>query len=140
MAVSRTARVAAWIVAVVAGLVSVGLIVMLVADPGMADLAAAVTGAVVGLIALALSVATLVRGSGSRGGRPQVRSERGGVAAGGDVVGNAAGDHSTVVGRPSTPGRNRGAGQRADVRAGRDAIAAAGDVRDNALGDGAERR
>ncbi|MEV5602936.1 hypothetical protein AB0L33_15995 [Streptomyces sp. NPDC052299] len=140
MAVSRAARVTAWVVAVVAGLVSVGLIVIMVVDPGTADLAAAVTGAVVGLIALAVSVAALIRDSGTGGGRPRVRSERGGIAAGGDVVGNAVGNHSTVVGRPSERGRSRGAAQRADIRAGRDAIAAAGDVRDNALGEGSDRR
>ncbi|MET9450876.1 hypothetical protein [Streptomyces cinerochromogenes] len=122
-----------------AGLASVGLIVALVVNPDVADRTASVTGAVVGLAAFALSVVTLGRDSGS-GVRRRVRSGQGGIAAAGDVIGNAVGDRSKVIGAPTTPGSNRAAEQPADVRAGRDGIAAAGDVRDNALGEGSERR
>ncbi|MFG2631714.1 hypothetical protein [Streptomyces sp. NPDC048473] len=141
MAVLGAARIGVWVVAVVAGVVSVGLIVALVVKPDMADRSASVTGAIVGLAAFVLSVITLVRSPGtSSGGGRRVRTGRGGIAAGGNITGNAIGNRSRVV-APSTPAAPAPAGgQDADVRAGRDGIAAGGEVRDNALGDDSERR
>ncbi|WP_299542175.1 hypothetical protein [uncultured Streptomyces sp.] len=140
MAVSRAARVAVWVVAVVAGMVSAGLVVALVVDPDMADRTASVTGAVVGLAAFVLAVVTLVRSPGTSGGGRRVRGGRGGIAAGGNITGNAIGDRSRVIGPPTTAGPGSAGGQDADVRTGRDGIAAGGDVTDNALGDDSERR
>ncbi|NBE52212.1 hypothetical protein [Streptomyces boluensis] len=136
--VSGAARVALWVVAVVAGVVSVGLIVSLVVNPEAADRTASVTGAVVGLAALVVSVIGLVRAPGGNGVR-RVRAGRGGVAAGGDAVGNATGRGSKVVGAPSAPRPGAPYDGDADVRSGRGGVAAAGDVRDNAVGDESER-
>ncbi|GGS31110.1 hypothetical protein Snoj_35750 [Streptomyces nojiriensis] len=135
-------RVAVWVVALVAGAAAVGLIgVAVLVDLDTGDRTASIVGAVVSLAGLAVSVVALVRTSSSAGsGGRRVRAGRGGVAAGGDVIGNAIGDGSEVVGRlnPPAPGGRRGLA--ADVEAGRDGVAAAGDVRDNAIGDNSERR
>ncbi|MEU1122237.1 hypothetical protein ABZ371_01280 [Streptomyces sp. NPDC005899] len=140
MAVPGAARVAVWVLAVVAGVVSAGLIVALVVNPDMADRTASVTGAVIGLAAFVLAVITLVRSPGTSGGGRRVRSGRGGIAAGGSITGNAVGDRSTVVAPPTRSAPAPAGGQDADVRAGRDGLAAGGDVTDNALGDDSERR
>ncbi|MGI5048376.1 hypothetical protein ACM9HD_33780 [Streptomyces sp. JAC25] len=143
MAVSGAARIGVWAVAAVAGVVSAGLIVALVVNPDMADRTASVTGAIVGLAAFVLAVITLVRssgtGSGTGGGR-RVRAGQGGIAAGGNITGNAIGDRSKVVGPPTQAGTAAASGQDTDVRAARDGLAAGGDVPDNALGDDSERR
>lgn len=140
-AVSGAARVAVWVVAVVAAATSVFLIVSLVVNPEMADRSASVTGAVVSLVMLVLAVVALASTSPSGSGGRRVDAGRGGVAAGGDVVGNAIGERSTVIAPPSTPRPGAGeSSQTADVRAEQNGIAAAGDVRDNALGDDSERR
>ncbi|MFF1920976.1 hypothetical protein ACFVW8_10445 [Streptomyces sp. NPDC058221] len=141
MAVSGPARVAVWVLAVVAGVVSAGLIVALVVNPDMADRTASVIGAIVGLAAVVLAVIALVRSPGTSGDGRRVRSGRGGIAAGGNITGSAIGDRSSVVGPPTARAPAPPAGGRdADVRAGRDGIAAAGDIADNALGDDSERR
>ncbi|MFC8208381.1 hypothetical protein [[Kitasatospora] papulosa] len=144
MAVSGAVRVGVWTVAVVAGVVSAGLIVALVVNPDMADRTASVTGTVVGLAAFVLALITLVHNAatspGTSGGGRRVRAGRGGIAAGGNVTGNAIGDRSKVVGPATPPGPTPAGGQDRYVRAARDGIAAGGDVTDNALGDDSERQ
>nr|WP_161123190.1 hypothetical protein [Streptomyces sp. SID7834] len=140
MAVSGAARVGVWVVAVVAGVVSAGLIVALVVNPDMADRTASVTGAVVGLAALVLAVITLVHRPGTSGGGRRVVAGRGGLAAGGSITGNAIGNRSKAVGPPTPAGPAPASGQDSYVRAARDGLAAGGDVTDNALGDDSERR
>ncbi|MFJ8884514.1 hypothetical protein ACIRJR_14065 [Streptomyces sp. NPDC102402] len=140
MAASGAARVVVWVVAVVAGVVSAGLIVALVVDPDMADRTAGVTGAIVGLAAFVLSVLTLLRSPGTGSGGRRVRAGRGGIAAGGNITGNAIGDRSKVIGSPTPSGPAPAGGQGTDVQAGRDGIAAGGNITDNAVGDGSERR
>ncbi|MFD6532103.1 hypothetical protein [Streptomyces sp. NPDC060184] len=141
MAVSGAARVAVWVVAVVAGTVSIGLIVALVVNPDMADRTASVTGAIVGLVATVLAVVALVRppGGGGGAGVRRVRAGQGGIAAGGNITHVAFGDNSRVIGHPTAP-RTAPSTDQADVRTGRDGIAAAGDVTDIAYGDDSERR
>ncbi|WP_221740784.1 hypothetical protein, partial [Streptomyces sp. RP5T] len=68
-----------------------------------------------------------------------VRAERGGIAAGGDICGNAIGARSQVSG-PRTPARGTAARHgTGDVHARPGATAAGGDVTDNAFGDGSRR-
>ncbi|MCX5610068.1 hypothetical protein OHB39_21155 [Streptomyces sp. NBC_00047] len=132
-----------WVVAVLAGVLAVGLIgVAALVDLETGDRTASIVGAVVSLAGLVVAVIALAQtssGSGSGGGR-RVRAGRGGVAAGGDLTGNAIGRGSTVVGPQSATRAGGLRGRAADVYAGRDGVAAAGDVRDNALGDDSERR
>ncbi|MEV0874752.1 hypothetical protein AB0I86_26755 [Streptomyces sp. NPDC049950] len=140
MAVSGAVRVGVWTVAVVAGVVSAGLIVALMVNPDMADRTASVTGAVVGLAGFVLALITLVHIPGTGGGGRRVKAGRGGIAAGGNITGNAIGDRSKAVGPPTQAGTAAASGQDTDVRAARDGLAAGGDVTDNALGDDSERR
>ncbi|MFI0879614.1 hypothetical protein ACH4TM_35200 [Streptomyces parvus] len=144
MTISGAARVGVCAVAVVAGVVSAGLIVALVVNPDMADRTASVTGAVVGLAAFVLALITLVHNPttspGTGSGRRRVRAGRGGIAAGGNIAGNAIGNRSKVVGSPTPARPATASGQNADVRAARDGLAAGGNVTDNAIGDDSERR
>lgn len=126
-----------WTVAVLGGAVAAVLVtVALIADLDTADRLASVCGAVVGVAALVWAVvsATSRRGGGVR----RLRAGQGGVAAGGDVVGNAIGRNSQVAGPASVARPGRRAGD-IDARAGRGGIASAGDVRDNAIGDESTR-
>lgn len=137
--VSGAARFALWAAAVVAGVVSLGLIgVAVMVDLDTADRVASVAGAVVALVGLFVAVVALTQPSSGRGMR-RVRTGRGGVAAGGDMGGNAIGDRSKVTSPRRAPGsamRRRGAD---DVIAGRGGVASGGDMRDNAIGDDSER-
>lgn len=142
MVSAGAARGWAAITAVVTGVGTVGLVSLAVAgDLDTAGQAASVTGAIVGLAALLVSVLALFRsdGGGSAGGR-RVRAGRGGIAVGGDITGSALGKNSKVTGPPTTPRTiSTPAREGDDVRAGRDGIATGGDVTDSALGEGSER-
>ncbi|MEV5084779.1 hypothetical protein AB0K74_40480 [Streptomyces sp. NPDC056159] len=143
MAVTGAARVWVWVTAVVTGLSTIGLILLAVlGNLDTAGQAASVTGAVVGLAALLVSVIALFRsssGGGSTGGR-RVRAGRGAIAVGGNITGSAVGKSSKATGPPTTPDTAAPAPRNGDdVRARRDGIAAGGDVTDSALGEGSER-
>ncbi|MGW2044127.1 hypothetical protein ACWCPF_02935 [Streptomyces sp. NPDC001858] len=130
-----------WAAVGVAGAGSAALVSLaVVGDLNAAGQVASVVGAVVGLAGVAISVLALNGASGSIGGsRRLVRAERGGIAAGGDLVGNAIGQGAVVSG-PHTP-RRRPADRpgRGEVQAGPGSVAAVGDIADNALGDDSRR-
>ncbi|MFJ4987697.1 hypothetical protein ACIP9H_28335 [Streptomyces sp. NPDC088732] len=138
-----TGRLVVKVTAIVAALVSGGLLVMLmVADLGKTAEVASVIGTVVALAMAVVSVIALYRAGGSGGaGGGRVRAGGRGIAIGGDVVGSALGDRSRVTGSHGTPTTSR---QRRrvgpDVKAGRHGKAIGGDVRDSALGDDSIRR
>jgi hypothetical protein len=144
MAVTGAARVWVWVTAVGTGLATIGLVLLAVlGDLDTAGQAASVVGAVVGIVALLVSVVALFRtsssGAGTGGGR-RVRAGRRAIAVGGNITGSAIGKDSKVTGPPSTPGSAAPAPRDGDdVRARRDGIAAGGDVTDSALGEGSER-
>ncbi|MFC7304596.1 hypothetical protein ACFQVC_10260 [Streptomyces monticola] len=133
-----TARVVVWSVAVLCGIVSVGLVVLVaVRDLDTGDRAASIVGAVAGLAGLAVSVYFGLRPDA--GGGAAVRaSGRGATAVRGNVVGNAFGARSKVSGRPSggTPAAAPGEGP-VSAR-GRGAFAADGEVAGNAFGEDSE--
>lgn len=135
-------RLVVKVTAIVAALVSGGLIVMLiVADLGKTAEVASVTGTVVALAMAVVSVIALYRTGGSGAGAGRVRAGGRGIAIGGDVVGSALGDRSRVTGSHGTPSTTRPRRRVApDVKAGRRGKAIGGDVRDSALGDDSTRR
>ncbi|GED90800.1 hypothetical protein TNCT6_78850 [Streptomyces sp. 6-11-2] len=140
MAVSGASRIWVTVTAVVAGLATVGLtLVAVMKDLDTAVQAATVAGAVATLATLLVSVIALFRGGGGAGSSHRVRAGRGGVAAGGDIIGSALGDHSKVTGPRTRPGTRPARRGTNDVRAGRDGVAAGGDITDSALGEGSER-
>ncbi|NKQ24137.1 hypothetical protein [Streptomyces galbus] len=141
-------RIAAWSVGAVCLAVVIWLVATAVFDLPRGDSTASVVGAVVGVIGLALSAATLLTnpaatGTWSRGRRiSKVRAHgRGSIAAGGDVRGNAIGARSKVTGPAIAPANHRPAGRGThDVSArGTGALGAAGDITDNAIGEGSEQ-
>lgn len=140
-------RILGWIAVVLCALAAVGLVLVAVLmDLEAATLWATVAGAVAALAGVAISVRTLMGTSGAagRGGRGSRHVSAGGrgVAAGGDISGNAIGNHSSVRGRPgarrSSPSQPRSNRAGPDVRTGRKGIAAGGDVADNAIGNRSE--
>ncbi|MEU3616084.1 hypothetical protein ABZ725_27670 [Streptomyces sp. NPDC006872] len=141
MGIVGPSRGAVWAAVGVAGVGSAGLVSLAVlGDLNAAGQVASVVGAVVGLAGVVISVLALNSASDDVGRSQRlVRAERGGVAAGGDLIGNAIG-HGAVVSGPRTP-RRRPAGQpgRGEVRAGPDSVAAVGDIVDNAFGDDSRR-
>ncbi|MFI6857989.1 hypothetical protein [Streptomyces sp. NPDC050416] len=137
---SGTARTWVVVTAVVAGLATVGLVLVAVLrDLDTAGQAASVAGAVVSLAALLVSVITLFYGSGGAGSGRRVRTGRGGVSAGGDIIGSALGDRSKVTGPRTRPGASSGQQAANDVRAGRNGVAAGGHITDSALGEDSQR-
>lgn len=144
VSLTGTARVWVWLTVVVAGLVTVGLVLVAVlADLDTAGQTASVVGAVVALAALLVSLIALFTsgagGTGARRGR-RVRGGRHSVVALGNITGSAlgkdskvTGPHSTMVG--GTPAPNDGD----DVQTGQGGIVALGDITDSALGEGSER-
>ncbi|WP_328978414.1 hypothetical protein [Streptomyces canus] len=140
VAVTGAARVWVWVTAVVTGLAAVGLMLLAVlADLDTAGQAASVAGAVVGMVALLVSVIALFRGGGSSGNGRTVRAGHGAIVSGGNITGSALGKNSKVTGPPTMPGPPSAQRDGDDVRARRDGIAVGGDITDSALGDGSER-
>ncbi|RAG82364.1 hypothetical protein DN069_28010 [Streptacidiphilus pinicola] len=119
---------------------SLGLLALIVMrDLNTASLAASVVGAIAGIAGAAFAAIALLRNpdAGSAAGTRRVWAGEGGIAAGGDITGNAFGTNSTVKVSGS---RRRGAAQpdqsHRDVKAGRDGIVAGGDITGNAIGEG----
>jgi hypothetical protein len=145
MAVTGSARVWVWVTAVATGLSAVGLALLaILGDLDTAGQAASIVGAVIGALALLVSVIALLRGSsgGGAGGGPgrTVRAGRNAIVAGGDITGSALGKNAKVTGAPTPPNLAPPTPRNGDdVRARRDGIAAGGDITDSALGEGSER-
>ncbi|MFF9620587.1 hypothetical protein [Streptomyces griseosporeus] len=138
MAPTGAAQVWVWVTAVVTGLVTVGLVlVMVLVDLNTAGQIATVAGTVLSAAALLVSVVAL---AGGGGGRRTVRAGRDGIAVGGHVTRSALGKDARVSGAATPPPAGApAAAPDADVRSGRGGVATGGDVTDSALGAGSER-
>ncbi|MFE2263910.1 hypothetical protein [Streptomyces griseosporeus] len=136
MAPVGAAQVWVWVTAVVAGLVTAGLVlVMVLVDMDTAGQVATVAGTVLSAAALLVSVLALAGAGGS--GRT-VRAGRDGIAVGGHVTGSALGRDAKVSGAATPPAAPAPAPD-ADVRSARGGVATGGDVTDSALGPGSRR-
>ncbi|WP_329094372.1 hypothetical protein OG979_08425 [Actinomadura citrea] len=128
-------RIAVGAVAVVCGLVTVGLIVLVfAADLETANRTASIVGAVATLVGTTLSVYALYR---TPGNPSSVEARQRGVAAGGSIGRAVTGDSVQTSGPapvpPATPGPPGRAGP---IRAGERGVAAGDDIGEAITGDG----
>lgn len=136
-----------WAAAVTAALSAIGLTaVTVVVDLDTGDRIASIVGAVLagaGLVVSVLALSASGSGTARAGGFRRVRAQGGGVAAGGDIRGNAMGRGARAVApasgpRPPVPPQ---VPTGADVQAtGTGSVAASGEVSGNAIGEGSEIR
>lgn len=124
--------------AVVSGTVIVGLVAIAALDLDQGNRVASVIAAVVAILALLVSIVQMTRQPATK---TEVQSEgANALAAGGDVAGNAIGDHSTVFGTASSSPRQTTTNPTASNSEGQGSIAAGGSILDNAIGDGSVRK
>ncbi|GAA2290905.1 hypothetical protein GCM10010415_73340 [Streptomyces atrovirens] len=142
---SDTRRRVMWAVAVLCGVIGVGLVLMAVlVDLDTADRTASVVGAVVALVGLVMSAYALLQAPANAGGVTRAYG-RGAVAAGGSVSGNAIGARSKVTAgsspaTPAVPPTNSITSALHVEARGDGAVASGGDVSGNAIGDDSEAR
>jgi hypothetical protein len=140
---TQRARIIVWGVAVLCGLVVVGLGVLAIAgDLDRADMVASVVGAVTGLAGLAVSVYALHRSSVPVPVSPDVAAEGVRSVAAGGNIGRAVTGNNASPSAPAPvprPGSARTAGQPRPARAeGERSVAAGGDIGEVVTGDGAQ--